>query len=62
MLAIGSTMASSVTVNFRMSDHSLIQGFGAAIVCDTSKRVRYLMVGPIAAVVEFGELDLHATQ
>jgi hypothetical protein len=30
MLAIGSTMASSVTVNFRMSAHSLIQGFSAA--------------------------------
>ena len=30
MLAIGSTMASSATVNFSMSAHSLIQGFSAA--------------------------------
>jgi hypothetical protein len=39
MLAIGSTMASSVTVNFRISAHSLIQGFGAAMACDRSKKV-----------------------
>ena len=32
------------------------------IACDRAKRVRYLMVGPIALVVEFGELDLPATQ
>jgi hypothetical protein len=45
-----------------MSAHSLIQGFAAAIVCDRSRTVRYLMVGPIAVVVEFGEFDLPATQ
>lgn len=35
---------------------------GTAIASDRVKRMRYLMVGPIALVVEFGEFDLPATQ
>ena len=52
--------------------HRRLPGFGAtpasanvdgtAIANDTANKVKYLMVSPVALAVEFGELDLHATQ